>query len=840
MENQSLFADVILPLHVPQYYTYRVPRGWEQLVKEGQRVVVPFGPKNKLYSALVRHLHHTPPRVYKAKYMESLLDETPVVNDRQFLLWEWISDYYMCYPGEVMNAALPLGLKLSSESRLLLHPDFNKEYESLTDKEYLLAEALELRNTVTIEEAGDILGQKIIYPVIKSLIEKKVVLVEEELKQRYKPKMESYISLSASFHDEEKLKELFSKLEKKAPRQLEVLMAFIHHSKHLNNEEVKRSLLLNTVKDGDAALKSLIKKDVFEISEREEGRLPKYEGEASRQNNLNQEQQLAYEKIKTDFTEKDVVLLHGVTSSGKTEIYVKLIQEAIDDGKQVLYLLPEIALTTQIINRLRKYFGNKINVYHSRFSDNERVEIWNSLLNSELKSHPSSAIHHRSSDIHPPPSVILGARSALFLPFSNLGLVIIDEEHENSYKQYEPAPRYHARDAAIMLARIHNAKTLLGSATPAIETYYNSGTGKYGLATLKQRYGGSQLPEIVIADIKEASRKKLMNSHFSPLLIDNMGEALARKEQVILFQNRRGYAPMVQCSMCGWVPQCSNCDVSLTFHKGRNKLSCHYCGYKQKPPRACEACGNTDLKMKGFGTEKIEDELTLFFPEAKIARMDLDTTRKKNAYQQIISDFESHAIDVLVGTQMVTKGLDFDNVGLVGILSADSMLQFPDFRAYERSYQLMAQVAGRAGRKQKRGRVIIQAFNPGNPVINHVINNDYEAMYREELAERKQYHYPPFYRLIQLTLKHKDRQKVLEGGTRLVQMLKKDFGSRVLGPEFPPVERVRNLYNISILLKMEREASPAKAKELLREALLLFKKMPEYKSVRVVIDVDPV
>ncbi|MBA3706852.1 MAG: primosomal protein N', partial [Bacteroidetes bacterium] len=540
---------------------------------------------------------------------------------------------------------------------------------------------------------------------------------------------------------------------------------------------------------------------------------------------------------------KEVVLLHGVTSSGKTEIYVKLIEQAIAQGKQVLYLLPEIALTTQIINRLRKYFGDAVGVYHSKFNENERVEVWRNVLQVQNRKSEAGSFNSGSATNNNQPTtnykLIVGARSALFLPYSNLGLVIVDEEHDTSYKQYDPAPRYNARDAAIYLAHIHKAKTLLGSATPCLETYYNAQEGKYGFVEINQRFGGVQMPEILIADVKEATRKKLMKSHFSPLLLDTVTLALEQKEQVVLFQNRRGFAPQLECNMCAWVPHCTNCDVSLTFHKASNQLRCHYCGYATKPPSKCAACGDTDIKMKGFGTEKIEEELSIFFPKAKIARMDLDTTRSKFAHQHIIQDFEDGNIDILVGTQMVTKGLDFDNVTMVGVLNADSMLNFPDFRSFERSYQLMAQVSGRAGRKNKRGKVIIQTQNPDHVIIQDVIENNFLSMYTQQLSDRKDFNYPPYYRLIEITLIHKEIEMVNASAKYLADELKRHFQKRVLGPEFPLVSRIRNLYHKNILLKIERDASVAQVKKIVNDLLVQFKTKSDYKSVRVQMDVDP-
>ena len=836
MSRTTYFVDVIIPLSVPNLYTYRVPYELNGAVAVGKRVVVQFG-KGKLYSALIRTIHEKPPKLYEAKYIDSILDEQPIVNTKQFELWDWISSYYMCTIGEVMIAALPGGLRLASESKIVLNPKFDSATIecNLSDKEYLIIDALELRNVLSINEVSEIIEQKTAYPIIKSLIEKGVVIIEEELKEKFKPKIATFVKITDYADNEDNLKTIFDSLEKKAVKQLEVLMAYINLSKRYSNEriEVKKSDILKMVAGGEGALNALVKKEIFTLYDREVGRFASFENE-NKISELNETQKEVLDSINK--SEKDVILLHGVTSSGKTEIYVKLIEQVIAEGKQVLYLLPEIALTTQIINRLRKYFGDAVGVYHSKFNENERVEVWNKVLNFK------SQVPNFANNLKPEISnlkLIIGARSALFLPFSNLGLVIVDEEHDTSYKQYDPAPRYNARDGAIYLAHIHKAKTLLGSATPSIESYYNAMEGKYGFAEMTKRFGGVQMPEILIADVKEAQKRKQMKSHFSPLLLDTITLALDKKEQVILFQNRRGFAPQLECNMCAWVPQCVNCDVSLTFHKTTNQLRCHYCGYAIKPPSKCGACGDTDLRMKGFGTEKIEEELQIFYPKAKIARMDLDTTRSKFAHQHIIQDFEERNVDILVGTQMVTKGLDFDNVSMVGILNADSMLNFPDFRSFERSFQLMSQVAGRAGRKNKRGTVIIQTHNPTHSIILEVIENNYVGMYTNQLLDRKNFNYPPYYRLIEMTVIHKDLDLVNDAAKYIADKLKKHFGKRVLGPEFPMISRIRNLFHKTILIKIERESSVMQVKKIIVEELGKFKVKSEYKSVRVNMDVDP-
>jgi primosomal protein N' (replication factor Y) len=852
MSRTTYFVDVILPLAVPNLYTYRVPYDLNDQIAIGKRVVIQFG-RGKLYTALVRTIHEIPPKQYTAKYIDSVLDELPIVNNHQFELWDWISTYYMCTIGEVMVAALPGALRLASETKIVSNPAFDQAQNTmLSDKEFLILEALEVRNILTLNDVSQIIEQQTVYPIIKSLIEKGAVLIQEELKEKFKPKIETFVRITDFADDEENLKDIFSALEKKAAKQLDVLMAYITISRRYSAErqEVKKSAIVQMVAGAEAALASLVKKNIFEMYEREVGRFANrdQENKIVALNEIQQQvfhsiqQQYGWEKTtaKTEFacldfleeakpaTEKDVVLLHGVTSSGKTEIYVKLIEQVLAQGKQVLYLLPEIALTTQIINRLRKYFGNVVGVYHSKFNEHERVEIWNNVLKTKEQKNET-----------PQFKLIIGARSAMFLPFSNLGLVIVDEEHDTSYKQYDPAPRYNARDGAIYLAYLHKAKTLLGSATPSLESYFNAQEGKYGFAEITERFGGVQMPEILIADVKEATQKKMMKSHFSPLLLDTITLALEKKEQVILFQNRRGFAPQLECNTCAWVPHCINCDVSLTYHKASNQLRCHYCGYAVKPPAKCAACGDTDLKMKGFGTEKIEEELAIFYPKAKLMRMDLDTTRSKFAHQHIIQDFEDRNIDILVGTQMVTKGLDFDNVSLVGILNADSMLNFPDFRSFERSFHLMAQVSGRAGRKDKRGKVIIQTQNPEHSIIQEVIANDYLSMYTGQLQDRKNFNYPPYYRLIELTIIHKDVNMVNAAAKDLADALKKQFAKRVLGPEFPLVSRVRNLYHKNILLKMERDASVVKVKKIVTELLIQFKSGSDYKTVKVQIDVDP-
>lgn len=831
MQQPTLFVDVLLPLPVPGLFTYRVPRDLNQDVSIGKRVVVQFG-RSKIYSGLVHNIHNAPPKNHIPKYILSVLDTAPIVNARQFDFWKWISEYYMSTLGEVMNVALPSALKLASESRITLNPGFDGDMTILNEKEYLIAEALEIQNELSLSEVSDIVEQKKIIPLIKNLIEKGVILTKEEVQERYKPKSETYVYLADEYKNEEKLKDVFDQLEKRAYKQLELLMAFIQITKFPNKPAAKitRPELLKKADATAAQLNALVKKGLFITRVEEKSRLPDIDAEKDAGDIiLSEVQEKALKTIKEGFFEKDVALLHGVTSSGKTEIYIKLIEEVISSGKQVLYLLPEIALTTQIIVRLRKYFGDKIGIYHSRYSENERLEIWNNVLNNKKEKESTKSKYQ----------VILGPRSALFLPYKDLGLVIVDEEHDTSYKQHDPAPRYHARDSAIYLAKLHSAKTLLGSATPSLESYYNTQVDKYAFAELMTRYGDISLPEVVVVDIKQELRSKRMKSYFSETLLAEMKQSLENNEQVILFQNRRGFSPRLECENCNWTPECKNCDVTLVYHKHFNKMRCHYCGYSTRVPEKCPECGDTKILMKGFGTEKIEDELPVFFPDARIVRMDLDTTRSKNAYQNIISDFEERKINILVGTQMITKGLDFDNVGIVGVLNADNMINFPDFRSFERSFQILAQVSGRAGRK-KKGKVIIQTYKPQHPVIANVISNNYSGMYLSQLEDRQKYRYPPYHRLILLKLKHKDPKILNSGASELAAILRNKFGKRILGPEYPLVSRIKNLYIKNILVKIEKNLSITKSKEVILMEIEEFKKLSDFKQVRVQVDVDPV
>ena len=818
--SEKHFADVIIPVAVPMLFTYSVPENLREDVEVGKRVVVQFG-KQKIYSALVRKIHSKPPAAYEVKEILSVLDEEVIVNEFQFRLWEWIAAYYMCTLGEVMNVALPPAFKLQSEAKIILNAGKEFSHDELGDKEFLVVQALEMQQELTMKEVSQILHMKSPHRIIKSLVDKEVIHVEEEIHERLKPQLTKKLRLAVAGTDAD-IKTIFDKLEKKSHAQSEVLMTFFRLTQSHHSDSVSRTELLKESEKSSAVLNQLIKKNILSEFEEEKKSLHNVSEKTSPLVNLNEVQAVAYQKIKQQFTEHDTVLLHGVTSSGKTEIYIHLIQEMIKQGKQVLYLLPEIALTTQIISRLQRHFGSKVAVYHSRLSSRERVNVWKQMLDGGQCP------------------VILGARSALFLPFTNLGLVIADEEHESSFKQFERSPLYHARDSSIMLASFFKAKTLLGSATPSFESYFNAQQNKYGYVSLTERYGGMLMPVIEVVDVKEQKRKKQMKSHFSTELLDDITAALQRNEQAILFQNRRGFAPLLICSVCAWTPRCRNCDVGMTYHKRADILRCHYCGSTQKVPSLCPTCRSTALKIYGFGTEKIEEELSIYFPDNRIARLDLDTTRSKHAYKQIIDDFANRRIDILVGTQMVTKGLDFDNVSTVGILNADLMLNFPDFRSYERSYHLMAQVSGRSGRRNKRGKVVIQTFQPQHRVIQHVVDNNYEAMYESELVERKKFHYPPFYRLIEITLRHKDEQLVAKASRMFASMLREKLKEGVLGPEPPVVARLKNEWRQNILIKLDRNTSVASAKEFISKTKNTFFAKQEFHRIAMDVNVDPI
>lgn len=819
MEEKSWYADVILPFPIKSLFTYKIPGELTSKAQPGIRAIVQFG-KKKIYSALIRKMHQNQPVGYPVKEIENILDPEPLISKIQFSFWEWIAEYYMCSVGEVMRAAIPSGLKLESETRIIYDPGF-KSPETLTDHEELILQLVKGKKSVTIRELEKNSGKIKVIPIINSLFSKNAIQVEEALTESYKPRKETYLKLASGITEKD-LNETLSQLGK-APKQLEIIEEYIRRSGVFSDneeKEVSRQDILH--KAGVQSLNSLIKKGILQTYEKTISRLPSPAFNAEKVKNLNADQQKVLKNIGVFFSHNKVTLLHGATGSGKTEVYIHLIDQHIKKGKQVLYLLPEIALTAQIINRLRKVFGHKVAVYHSRYGDAERVEIWRNVsANSEICS------------------IILGARSAIFLPYKNLGLIIIDEEHENSYKQFDPAPRYHARDAAIILASLHHANVLLGTATPSVESYNNVQTGKYALVDLPERYLKIKPPEIIIANTREAYRKKKMRSHFTPQLMEAIEKALNANEQIILFQNRRGFSSYLECLSCSWIPQCPNCAVSLTYHKGISKLVCHYCGHSQTIPTECPSCENATLSTRGFGTEKIEDELAILFPEARVVRMDMDTTRRKRSFETIINRFENYEVDILVGTQMVSKGLDFGNVSIVGVLNADNLFNFPDFRAFERSFQLLAQVSGRAGRRNKQGKVIIQTSEPNHPVIKDVLNYNFINMYNSQMEERKTFNYPPLCRMIKITLKHRNREELNRQAKHLGDKLREAFGARVLGPEFPLVGKIQKWHLKTIILKIEKDRSIGRAKQLLQEILEKFSKKDTYRAFQVIIDVDP-
>jgi len=812
------FIDVILPIPLKQAFTYSVNKDEAAFLKQGMRVAIPFG-KSKVYTGIVYQVHDQPPVGYETKSIDHILDDEPIITAVQLKHWEWLAKYYMCSLGEVIKAALPSAFLLESETIIKLSSRNFQDEESLSDDEFVLYEALQHQSSIHINDARSILDKKNIVSVIQKLLDKNIIEVEETVYAQYTPKLKRYIKLASEYTSEESLRELLDSLNR-AHKQREVLM----HLFMLNTQSKKpiSSTMLQKKSEASAAtLKALIDKGILEEYFIQQDRVA-FSGEASLEiKTLNEAQTVAYHEIKKSFETNDTVLLHGVTSSGKTEIYVRLIEEVIATGKQVLYMLPEIALTTQLISRLQKYFGEKISVYHSKFSVNERVEVWNNVLAEKPKA-----------------QIVIGARSSLFLPFKNLGLIIVDEEHEPSFKQYSPSPRYNARDSAIVLANLQKAKLLMGSATPSLESYHNAKSGKFGLVTLKKRFGNVLMPEIELVDVKEKNRKKQMTGHFSDRLLEEMQEVLKNGEQIILFQNRRGFSPVVECTTCGVSPQCPNCDVSLTFHQHKNQLRCHYCGYNMAMMQSCIACGSETLDTKGFGTEQIETELKTLFPNHKVARMDQDTTKGKHSYSKLIEALENEEIDILVGTQMLAKGLDFRNISLVGVMNADNLLNFPDFRAHERSFQLLQQVSGRAGRTQKRGKVLIQTYNPYHQILKQVSVNDYEGMYKEQLEERYNYKYPPFFRTIKIVFKDKNLARVQKASAWFGQALEMQFKENVLGPEPPPVGRIKNKYIINLLVKIPKNQSLDKTKKYIENVQRSFNSLKDFSSVRVNIDVD--
>ncbi|MBI1769398.1 MAG: primosomal protein N' [Bacteroidetes bacterium] len=824
--NETLFAELVIPVPIAKLFTYRVPAALNSKIKIGQRAIVQFGAK-KIQTGIVLNIHNNPPKEYEAKYILELLDDNEIIFNQQVQLYQWIADYYMCTLGEVVNAALPSGLKLSSESMVQINPRFDLEISEFdfSEKEKILLQRLR-DEPLGYSEIVKVVGSAKIYNLLKSLSSKEAIIIFEQVKEKYKPKTERRIRLAANFTSKKSLELLFETTAKK-PKHEAALLKYLQYvpvfsDSALNEKGIAKSSLIDE-ETSDSVIRTLVKNKIleeFEIT------VPRFGFDDPHQEYpilLSEHQEQARNSIVKNFEEKNTVLLHGVTGSGKTEIYIDLIKRALEGGNQVLYLLPEIALTTQIVLRLKKIFGSALGVYHSKFSDNERVEVWNGVLTGKFK-------------------FVVGVRSSVFLPFDNLSLIIVDEEHDPSYKQHDPAPRYHARDVALVMAQMHHAKVILGSATPSAESYYHATSGRYGLVTLKERFGSATLPEILFADLSNEKKRKTNKGEFSSLLLNEINETTSNKEQVILFQNRRGYAPVVQCEDCGWVPKCINCAVSLTYHQFRHAMVCHYCGYREPLPNQCPQCTSKRILTVGYGTEKLEEELKLFFPEIKTQRMDFDTTRTKSGYEDIITGFESGETGILVGTQMVTKGLDFDKVSLAAVFDADRLMHFPDFRSYERAFQLITQVSGRAGRREKQGKVVIQTSNPKHQLFSFVMENDVTGFLNEQLHDRQQNFYPPFARLIETMFKHTDKKIVREFAEQVTNELKSKLkGIKILGPGEPMVSKIRNEFLLHTLLKIPRDQGHlAEVKKTMTEIASKVLEDKIYRSVKVVFDVDPV
>ncbi len=823
--DQTMFVELIIPVPIRKLFTYRVPAAWNEKIRIGQRVIAPFGAR-KILTGVIANLHNMPPTDYEAKYLLEILDESESITMQQFQLFEWMADYYMCSIGEVLNAALPAGLKLSSESMVQLHPAFilEESHFDFSEKERMLINHLQTES-LPYSEVARILDAKSIYSLLKSLASKEAIILFEKVKEKYKPKTEKRIRLHQEYTQKGKLEKLFETLAAKS-KQEAVLLKYLQvipvfQDSGLNAAGIAKSLLLD-VEVSESSLQTLVKNKIMEEFERVVPRFGTDPVDAAHPVLLSESQEVARNGILESFEKQDAALLYGVTGSGKTEIYVDLIRRALDGGTQVLYLLPEIALTTQIVHRLKKVFGASMGVYHSKFSDNERVEVWNGVLSGKFR-------------------LVVGVRSAVFLPFDNLGLIITDEEHDPSYKQHDPAPRYLARDVARMLAQQHHAKVLMGTATPSCETYFQAKTAKIGFIQLPDRFGEAQLPEIAFANVSQERKSKTIKGEFTSALLREIKNMIDQKSQVILFQNRRGHSPMVQCEDCSWVPKCINCAVSLTYHQYRHALICHYCGYREELPTKCPTCSSKRILTLGYGTEKIEEELGLHFPEARISRMDLDTTRTKSGYETILGSFEKGETDILVGTQMVTKGLDFDRVRLVGVFDADRMMHFPDFRSYERAFQLIVQVSGRAGRRGSAGKVIIQTSNPQHPLFTYVVDHRVTDFLEEQLADRELHHYPPFSRLIEITLKHTDKGLVSQAALQVVRLVREKIsGINTLGPGEPAVSRIRNEYLNTILIKIPR--NQGKLSEIKKGLLAIADQLSEdkkFRSVKLAFDVDP-
>ncbi|WP_339868161.1 primosomal protein N' [uncultured Algoriphagus sp.] len=820
------FADIILPVPIPRMFTYSIPHSLQPEINLGARVIVQFG-KKKVLTGIIGKVHNKPPQAYQAKPILEVLDDTPSVNPLQIRFWVWMAEYYFCHIGEVMHAALPSGLRLSSESKVQLNPNYDRETSKypLDDREIMILDALDSKPELSYDDCEKVLSIKSIHPILKSLVKKEAILIFEKVQEKYTPKVETRIRLMPELlASKNALQEVFEALAGKA-KQESILLKYLRDVPVLqrpkaNSTGLDKATLLEEG-DSESSLKTLIKNGIFESFKVVVNRLAEEEPE-SEPAVLSSSQQAAFEEIKHQFESKQSVLLHGVTGSGKTEIYIQMIREVLDSGSQVLLLLPEIALTTQIVTRLKKVFGSQMGVYHSKYSDNERVEVWNGVLSGRF-------------------SFVVGVRSSIFLPFDSLGLIIVDEEHESSYKQFDPAPRFQARDSAIMLAYFHQARTLLGSATPSFESYFNASQGKFGYVELTHRFGDASMPQFHLADMAADKRKNLLKLDTTRILRERIQDALAKQEQVLIFQNRRGYSPYVQCEDCGWTGQCVQCDVSLTYHQFSEELRCHYCGYKEKTPSSCPACGSTQLTTMGMGTERIEESLGLLFPEARIGRMDLDTTRNKHGYQRLLDEFGSGNLDILVGTQMITKGLDFGRVTVVGIWDGDRILNFPDFRAGERAYQQITQVAGRAGRREAQGQVIVQTRDPGTQIYAQVIKGDYFEFFNQEIHDRKKFYYPPFVKLVKITTRHTDYKVAEKAALNLHHgMAEIPIKKIVLGPEKGIIARIKNQYQFESLIKLDRSSNTGVIfKENLWKITEELKSRPEFRSVRFVVDVDP-
>jgi primosomal protein N' (replication factor Y) (superfamily II helicase) len=811
----SHFIDVILPIPLQKLFTYVVSVEESRVLKTGMRVVVPFG-KSKLHTAIVVNLHQRAPESYEAKAVYQILDTAPIITKQQLAHWQWLANYYTCTLGEVLRAALPSAFLLESETLVVKNPSFTDE-TSLSDDAFLIFEALQHQKELKIKDISAILQRKHVVGKIQQLLKKGVIELKEALYEQYKPKYEKYLKLTDTYKDKKALNGFLENL-KNAPKQRHLVLQFFS----VNPKGDKALVVSKFLKQSEASaavLKALVAKGFFDIFYERIDRV-QFKGQVKAIAKLSKAQDKAFTAIGSSFKKNDVCLLHGITSSGKTEVYMSLIAQILKAHKQVLFLLPEIALTTQLIYRLQTFFGDKLAVFHSKYSLNERVEVWQQLLQKSPKA-----------------QIVIGARSAVLLPFTNLGLIIVDEEQETSYKQFDPAPRYHARDVAIVLAQQHKAKVLLGSATPSLETYYNTHQKKFGLVHLNERFGAVKPPKITLIDLKEQYKKKLIKGIFSNELLNAVSETLALGEQVIIFQNRRGFAPVVTCNACGTTPHCPNCDVSLTYHKLKHNLQCHYCGYCEAMPIQCKACGNPSLDTRGFGTEQIANALQEFYPDIPIGRMDFDTTRGKYAYQKLINDFQEGHTKILVGTQMLAKGLDFSKVTLVGVMLADSMLNYPDFRAHERSFQLLQQVSGRSGRIS-HGRVLIQTYNPFHTILQQVCNHDYEAMYNVQIQERQQHKYPPFVRLVKIVIKHKDSHKLYRAGMWLTKSFAQVFNENVLGPSDPPISRIRNQYIKTFLIKLPKNRHLTVSKNHILKIRNSFESIAEFRSVRFIIDVD--